>query len=64
MILRKAATTRSLRHSGGKGENFVISPNKIYRPAGRRARVARDWRPISLSHNRARYAVSDNSVIH
>jgi hypothetical protein len=41
----------------------VISHNKIYRPGGRGAHVARDWRPISLSHNRAHYAVSDNSVI-
>jgi hypothetical protein len=49
---------------GATDENFVISHNTIYRPAGRRARVARDWRPMSLSHNRARYAVSDNSVIH
>lgn len=48
---------------GATDENFVISHNRIYRPGGRGARAARDWRPISLSHNRAHYAVSANTVI-
>ena len=48
---------------GATDENFVISHNRIYRPAGHSAHPARDWRPISLSRNRAHYAVSDNSVI-
>jgi hypothetical protein len=50
---------------GATNENFVISANKIYRPGGRAARVARagGWMALSLSHNRGRYRIHGNHVV-
>lgn len=49
---------------GRTREHFVIKDNRIYKPSGRRARVATSrWTPFSLSRGRGRYLLRANAVL-
>lgn len=48
---------------GTTHESFVITDNRLYGPASRRARAASAWVPLSLSRTRGRYTVRDNLVL-